>query len=220
MKNTNSAILIENLKDLVNGNLPGLAAQQKMSPTNRNHTTKNHNPKEAIDSSVLVLLYSKNNELYIPFIQRTSGKGKHSGQISFPGGKCEPTDADYTATALRETQEELGITTKNITIIGNLTELYIPVSNFMVYPVLAYIETIPPFNASPSEVENIIEMPVKQLLHDSNIDEFSFTTNGFFVTAPYFKAKGHKIWGATAMILSELKELLDNLNLLSERNNA
>ncbi len=213
MKNTNS-IIIENLKDLVNDNLPGFKAQQKMSPTNRNHTTKNHNPKDAVNSSVLVLLYQKNNELYIPFIQRTSGKVKHSGQISFPGGKCEPTDADYTATALRETQEELGITTKNITPIGNLTELYIPVSNFMVYPVLAYTEIVPQFKANPSEVENIIEMPVKQLLHDSNVDEFSFTANGFFVTAPYFKAKGHKIWGATAMILSELKELLSNLNTL------
>ncbi len=208
IKNINWKKLIENLQDMVNNNLPGFEAQKKMSPSNRNHISKKHNASHAVDSSVLLLLYPKNNQLYIPFIQRTSGKIKHSGQISFPGGKCEPYDANYIATALRETHEELGIEPENITIIGNLTKLYIPVSNFMVYPILAYTKTAPKFQANPEEVAEIIEMPVAQLLHDSNVDEFSFTNDGFFVTAPYFKAKEHKIWGATAMILSELKALL------------
>ncbi len=199
--------IILQLQKAVN-QLPGEEAQKKMSPSNRNHTSIQYDSNSAKESSVLLLLYEKDNKLYLPFIQRTSGKIKHSGQISFPGGKCEPSDADYTATALRETFEELGVNPKTVTIIGELTKLYIPVSNFMVYPILAYTTTKPQFKANPKEVESIIEMPVAELLHDNNIDEFSFSTNGFFITAPYFKAQGHRIWGATAMILSELKAML------------
>ncbi len=207
----NIDIIIENIKREIQAELPGFKAQKKMSPSNRHHSLKQHDEKEAIDSSVLILLYEKNNQLYIPFIQRTSGNIKHSGQISFPGGKCEPTDTDYHATALRETYEELGIDSNQITIIGDLTKLYIPVSNFMVYPVLAYTKTAPTFQPNMAEVASVIEMPVAQLLDQNNIGEFSFTANGFFITAPYFDAKGHKIWGATAMILSELKAILDQL---------
>lgn len=209
---TNTITEIQNfatsLQAIIEKGLPGFEAQKKMSPSIREHILNPHDKKLAKDSGVLLLLYRKNNRIYIPFILRTTGKIKHSGQISFPGGKCELSDADYTATALRETYEELGVDPHKVNIIGRLTELYIPVSNFMVHPIIGYTDMPPKFCPNPSEVANIIEVPVNELLHDSNIDKFNFTTNGFNVTAPYFNGKGHKIWGATAMILSELKELL------------
>ena len=188
--------------------LPGFDAQKIMSPSIRDHALKTSDPTIARDSSVLLLFYPKNGQLHLPFMKRTKGSTSHSGQISLPGGKYEESDENRTVTAIRETNEELGVDSESINVLGSLTELYIPVSNFMVLPVLGYCEKRPDFNLNEFEVEEIIEMPVSQLLAEENISEYTIEKNGFNILAPYFDAKGHKVWGATAMILSELREIL------------
>jgi len=202
------------LNDELNKGLPGFDAQNLMSPSIRDHALKKSDPAIARDSSVLLLFYPKNGQLYLPFIKRTTGNTSHSGQISLPGGKCEESDANRTITAIRETNEELGVDCKKIKILGFLTELYIPVSNFMVLPVLGYCEKRPNFKLNEFEVEHVIEMSVSQLLSKENISEFTFDKNGFKIFAPYFQAQEHKIWGATAMILSELRELFLRASLI------
>ncbi|MCY1634496.1 NUDIX hydrolase [Marinifilum sp. D737] len=197
----------QQLNNELNNGLPGFGAQKIMSPSIREHALKTSDPSIARDSSVLLLFYPKDGQLYLPFIKRTSGNTSHSGQISLPGGKYEESDSNRTVTAIRETNEELGVDCKKIKILGFLTELYIPVSNFMVLPVLGYCKQRPDFKMNPFEVEEVIEMPVQQLLSKENISKFSFTKNGLTINAPYFNAKGHKVWGATAMILSELREV-------------
>ena len=197
----------ERLSNELNNGLPGFDAQKKMSPSIREHSLKKNDPSTAKDSSVLLLLYPKNNRLYLPFIKRTSGGISHSGQISLPGGKFEEEDLNRTMTAIRETNEELGVDYKKIKVLGFLTELYIPVSNFMVLPVLGYCSQRPDFKINSFEVEEVIEIPLQHFFSTENISEFSFTKNNFEINAPYFDAKGHKVWGATAMILSELREI-------------
>ncbi|MCT4603247.1 MAG: CoA pyrophosphatase [Marinifilum sp.] len=205
---------IRQLNEELNKGLPGFEAQKLMSPSIRKHALKKSDPSIAKDSSVLLLFYLKNGQLHLPFIKRTSGNTSHSGQISLPGGKYEESDSNRTVTAIRETNEELGVDCKKIKILGFLTELYIPVSDFMVLPVLGYCKHCPEFKMNPFEVEEVIEMPVQQLLSTKNISEFSFTKNNLTINAPYFDAKGHKIWGATAMILSELRELFLRADLI------
>lgn len=195
------------LNDDLNNELPGFEAQKLMSPSIRDHALKTSDPSIARDSSVLLLFYLKNGQLHLPLIKRTTGNTNHSGQISLPGGKYEESDANRTITAVRETNEELGVDCKKIKILGFLTELYIPVSNFMVLPVLGYCEKRPDFKLNEFEVEEIIEMPVAQLFAEDNISEFIIEKNGFKIHAPYFPANEHKVWGATAMILSELREI-------------
>ncbi|PKQ61455.1 hypothetical protein BZG02_16000 [Labilibaculum filiforme] len=202
------------LNNQLNIGLPGFDAQNIMSPSIRDHALKTSDPSLARDSSVLLLFYPNNGQLYIPFMKRTTGNTNHSGQISLPGGKYEESDENRTITAIRETNEELGVDCDQIKILGFLTELYIPVSNFMVLPVLGYCEKRPDFKLSEFEVEEIIEMPISQLLAKENIANFSFTKNGFEIHAPYFQAKEHKIWGATAMILSELREIIRRAGLI------
>ncbi len=198
----------------LNNGLPGFDAQKIMSPSIRDHALKTSDPSIARDSSVLLLFYPKNGQLYLPFIKRTTGNTSHSGQISLPGGKYEESDENRTTTAIRETNEELGVECETIKILGSLTELYIPVSNFMVLPVLGYCEKRPDFNLNEFEVEEIIEMPVSLLLAAENISEYTIKKNNFNILAPYFDAKGHKVWGATAMILSELREMLLRAGLI------
>ncbi|MDQ2179305.1 CoA pyrophosphatase [Marinifilum sp. D714] len=204
----------QQLNNELNNGLPGFDAQKIMSPSIREHALKTSDPSIARDSSVLLLFYPKDGQLYLPFIKRTSGNTSHSGQISLPGGKYEETDSNRTVTAIRETNEELGVDCKKIKILGFLTELYIPVSNFMVLPVLGYCKQRPEFQMNPFEVEEVIEMPVQQLLSKENILKFSFTKNDLTINAPYFNAKGHKVWGATAMILSELREIFLRAGLI------
>ncbi len=200
--------------ELKNG-LPGFDAQKKMSPSIREHALKKSDPNIARDSSVLLLFYPKEGQIYLPFIKRTTGNTSHSGQISLPGGKTEKSDTNRTATAIRETNEELGVDSKKIKILGSLTELYIPVSNFMVLPVIGYCEEKPDFKLNQFEVEEIIEMPIQKLLSIDNINEFNFDKNGMTIHAAYFNAKGHKVWGATAMILSELREIFLRAGLIN-----
>lgn len=199
---------IEELIKMLNGPLPGEEAHSLMAPTARFTGNRMPDPAKARPSSVLILFYWKNNRWFIPFIQRPVYDGVHSGQISFPGGKREYGDPDHVYTALRETHEEIGVAPKQIKHLGALTPLYIPNSNFYVYPQVGWTDVEPSFVPDPTEVDEVIEVSVDRLLDDRYIKRFSCKINQTTISAPYYDAGGKKIWGATAMIVSELVELI------------
>jgi len=168
--------------------------------------------KNAKESAVLILHYEKNNEVFLALIQRTIYEGKHSGQISFPGGKKELNDKSLKETALRETFEEIGIEPKNIEILAELTHLHIPVSNFLVYPFVGELNCSPTFIKQEKEVEQIIEVKLSDILNTKNIieKEILWKEKNITFKTPAYKVNGIEIWGATAMILSEYLEIINN----------
>jgi 8-oxo-dGTP pyrophosphatase MutT (NUDIX family) len=203
------------LKEHLQSDLPGLYAQNKMSPSVRFTGKIPPSNKLTRESSVLILLYPKDNEIFIPFIQRPTYNGVHSGQVSLPGGKQEPTDSNLLQTALRETNEEIGINIEDINIIGKLSHIHIPNSNFNVWPYVGYTTITPIFFPDPIEVKSIIEAPLHKLLKPTTIEFFERKINGHTIKAPYFNINNYQIWGATAMIVSELIDIIQNNNLIA-----
>jgi 8-oxo-dGTP pyrophosphatase MutT (NUDIX family) len=205
--------LIEKLKTRLQQPLPGKAAHLQMVPFVRlTDYEKGYNLTEARKSSVLILLYPNSNETYIPFIQRPVYSGVHSGQIGLPGGKMEPEDASLTQTALREAQEEIGIDPQTVNLLGELSDVYIPPSNFLVKVIIGYSTQKPDFLRDEKEVEEIVEINLKELLDDAIIDEQSvINSQELQFTAPCYLINNKVIWGATAMMLSELRWIMNEL---------
>lgn len=191
--------------------LPAEAAHHKMAPSERILFLENLdidalNPKIA---AVMMLLYPKNGVTHLALIVRNSYAGVHSAQIAFPGGKYEQTDANYQLTALRETHEEIGIHPDKIEIIRGFTSLYIPPSNFKVYPFLGICKEEIEFILDPIEVAGIIELSLTDFFADElQINAEVNTSYAKTIETPAYKIKNHIVWGATAMMLSELKEVL------------
>lgn len=133
----------------------------------------------------------------------------HAGQISLPGGKREPGDSNLAETALRESREEVGVAQENVRILGKLSDLYIPPSRFLVTPFVGFCEKRPDFMKDPAEVDEIIEIKLSDLLSDQAVQVKKHKIGlGIHIKAPSFVVNGHVIWGATAMILSEFKEVI------------
>jgi 8-oxo-dGTP pyrophosphatase MutT (NUDIX family) len=195
---------------LKNEKLGGLDAQFLMAPKlrlkyNQDKITAS-NPRKA---AVLALFYpNKENKTCLLLTQRASYKGTHSAQISFPGGKTEVSDENLQETALRETLEEVGVQPLSVEIIRELTDVYIPPSNFLATPFIGFTKEKPSFVLN-HEVEKEIEILVSDLLDDTNITSVNLTTSYLKkVDVPCFKINNHIVWGATGMMLSEIKELL------------
>jgi 8-oxo-dGTP pyrophosphatase MutT (NUDIX family) len=194
--------------------LPGEEAQRQMLPelsdTLRFHYTSREHAREG---SVLILFYQKSGLWHFPLIKRPVYAGVHSGQVAFPGGKRDPEDNDRIVTALRETEEEIGVARAKVEVIGALTELFIPVSNFRVLPVVGVMHEVPAFVPDAQEVDGVLEAPVEDLLHPANIKSRPITTSQrITLQAPYFALCGEVVWGATAMMLSELAMVLKEIN--------
>ncbi|MGB0895780.1 MAG: NUDIX hydrolase [Flavobacteriaceae bacterium] len=192
--------------------LPGIDAQFKMAPEIRKKLGKTinvaeRNPKHA---AVLALLCpDENNEVKMVFMLRKTYQGVHSNQIGFPGGKLEDTDANLKAAALRETHEEIGVAANDITVLRELTDVYIPPSNFLVTPFLGIVSKPPYYILEEKEVERIIEIPLQHVLSDDFVSTKIITTSyAKDLEVPVFKFQDEVIWGATAMMLSEIKDLL------------
>lgn len=186
--------------------LSGIQSHLKFAPKTHFQQPDSITPKKA---AVLALFYPDNdNNTCILLTKRASYKGTHSAQISFPGGKTTQEDTSLKRTALRETYEEVGIASNKIEIIRALTNVYIPPSNFLVTPFIGYSTKNPSLNIN-HEVEAIISVRIESLLNDQHTTNFninnSYLTN---VDVPCFKFRNHIIWGATAMILQEIKTLL------------
>jgi 8-oxo-dGTP pyrophosphatase MutT (NUDIX family) len=193
--------------------LGGLDAQFKLAPKLRTKYTEDNiaslNPKKA---AVLALFYPDNEEnARILLTLRASYEGTHSSQISFPGGKIELHDNSLKDTALRETYEEVGIEQNKITVFKEMTNVFIPPSNFLVKPFLGYTDSIPNFEKN-HEVAKIIEVKLTDLLNDSSITSTKLSTSyAKKMIVPCFMLNDYVVWGATAMMLSEIRELFKNL---------
>jgi len=198
----------ERLREELKKDLPGTEAQYKMAPGLRLRIKPNTFLKKA---AVLILLYPNGDSLSTVFIRRPKYVGMHSGQISLPGGKMEQNDFDLAATALRETKEEIGINCNDVEILGKLSQLFIPVSNMLVFPVIGYIAYKPVFYPQQGEVVELIETPVKEFLRPGVIQDKIKIIRFTRAIVPFYNIHGHHIWGATAMIISEFTELLQRI---------
>lgn len=195
--------------------LPGEQFHLKMAPLERLLELKKQ-AREANKSrkaAVLVLFYpSENNETRFVLILRKTYKGVHSAQVGFPGGKWEEGDIDFQATALRETQEEVGIPEEHIQVLKKLTEIYIPPSNFFVQPYLGTTHRKPAFVLQEEEVEAIIEVPFTEFMDEGvKITKALTTSYANEIEVPAFLLQHHVVWGATAMMLNEVREMLKQL---------
>jgi 8-oxo-dGTP pyrophosphatase MutT (NUDIX family) len=198
---------IEELKNALTPPLPGAPAHDMLAPEHRKTLiTQNYDVANAQLSSVMVLFYPNENGMPgIIFTKRVEYKGVHSGQISFPGGKAENIDSDLFATAYRETEEEIGLERSMITTIGVLSELYVPPSNFIIFPVVGVLSKYPLFRPDPKEVAEILTMPFDFFLKEGAVGTYKVTTHDNMIfQVPGFMIGSNLIWGATAMILSEL----------------
>lgn len=185
------------------------AAHVLMAPSIRGRTRPAGMPGEARVSSVLLLLYCRHDELCLVLTRRRDDLNSHAGQVAFPGGSKEQHETTE-ATALRETYEEVGVPPTAVTIIGRLESIWIPPSDFFVYPFVGWVENGArlTFKPAASEVAEILEVPVAHLLNPDTIKEGTIQRDDFFFTVPYFDVEGHMVWGATAVMLSEFVERL------------
>jgi 8-oxo-dGTP pyrophosphatase MutT (NUDIX family) len=189
--------------------LPGINAQYKLVPSGRakpdlEHIKHARNPRYA---GVLALFYPIENVPHVVLMKRTTYPGVHSGQISFPGGQKEHFDHDIIATALREADEEVGIQEPDVQVVGSLTEVYIPPSNFLVTPVIGLQFDQPSFKADKTEVDSILEVPFHQFLLPENLLRAKVEAGGYTLQVPSYHVQNEVIWGATAMMISELTHL-------------
>ncbi len=205
--------LVGKLKEEISKPLPGLKAQLQMSPNVKGIKEKYVTPREdARKSGVLILLYKDENDvLKFPLIKRASYNGAHSGQISLPGGKMEEGE-NYEQTALRETEEEIGVPSNDIITLGYLTKFYVWVSNFIVQPVIGYIDYIPDFKPDLHEVEDVIPASLSDFIDDQKVErKIIRTSKGYEIDAPFYNIEEQVVWGATAMMLSEFREILKRI---------
>lgn len=191
---------LEKLKARLKLPLPGREAQFRMAPTFRPTMDESGISQKA---GVIILLYLKANKLYFPLIERPIYNGAHSGQISLPGGKMEIYDNNLIKTALRECEEEVGIKANTVNVLGKLSELFIPVSKFEVFPVVGFLDQSPEFMPQPQEVSSIIDVPLSMLLKESTLERKQVIYNGQDEFIPFYNIMEKMVWGATAMILSE-----------------
>lgn len=205
--------ITERLRQRLLQPLPGLTAQEKMM--GRVVTMPLKVPDNARLSAVLCLLFPVNGELNVLLMKRREDKTAHSGQVSFPGGSKDAEDEDLKATALREAWEEVGIHSSDIDVLGALTPLYIPVSNFHVFPFVAFAEKRLDYNLSQNEVSYTIEVPLASLFHMERktlTDVISPAIPGVIRQVRAYKLEdGTIIWGATAMMLSELEAVFEEI---------
>lgn len=193
--------------------LPGEAAQFKMSPivNSVKYRIPSVDPKVAC---VMALLHPKQEELYVTFIKRAIShpEDKHGGQIGFPGGKLEEEDESLMMCALRETEEEIGVPIADIEVIGGLSSLYVFASDFMVHPFVGYLEYNPRYIPQQEEVAGIYEVPLRVLIDPAyKVSKKVRLSEGIYREAPGYNIDGDFLWGATAMISSELEDVLQRV---------
>ena len=199
------------LKSALDKKLPGEMAHVDLMPINRPFSQEAL--KRATDyrkSAVGLVLYKEANSIRCVLIQRTNYDGTHGGQISFPGGKMDAIDIDLEHTAKRECMEEIALDPARIKTIGLLSEVYIPVSKFLVQPYIFYVESLPELKPDEREVDEIFSFEIETLLDESRIKriDLKFRNGLNQKDVPYFDIENKVVWGATAMILSEFKAVL------------
>jgi 8-oxo-dGTP pyrophosphatase MutT (NUDIX family) len=190
--------------------LPGREAQLRMAHITRRMYVDA--PVGARQAAVLLALFQKNADWHVVLIQRNANdRDQHGGQLGFPGGKAEPTDGSMLATALREAEEEVGILREQVKVLGGMTELYIPVSNFQVHPYLGFLDAPPVYQLQVEEVHAVLEVPLShfQMPGTRGVTDIRINPQITLKNVPYFDLQGRVLWGATAMMLNELMEMVE-----------
>jgi 8-oxo-dGTP pyrophosphatase MutT (NUDIX family) len=201
--------LVERLEERLKQPLPGARAHEPLRATPSGLIKpKFEHALPPKPGSVLILLYPEGGSLKFPLTKRHEYVGAHSGQVSLPGGKAEPGE-DAIETALREAEEEIGISRTHVKVIGQLSQFFVIPSNFMVTPVVAYAEQKPIFTPQTSEVMKIIHVDMAALLRDDAVRTKEILAAKMYpMLAPHFEIEGEIVWGATAMMLNELRMVL------------
>jgi 8-oxo-dGTP pyrophosphatase MutT (NUDIX family) len=203
--------LAERLRRRLANPLPGESAHAQVSHQERKDFFSNNRvPDDAVSSSVLIMLYMDGDEIRFPLIRRAVDGHVHSGQIGLPGGRRDESDEDEADTALRELEEEIGVDRNSVELLGRLSELYIPPSNFKVYPYVGIHRGSPAFVTDPREVDHVIEAGLSEFFYPENLRQHRIVLrSGREIDTPAFIYKGHTVWGATAMMLNELRWLIE-----------
>ncbi len=191
--------------------LPGEEAQLKLAPMARINELRDIDieKRKPNHAGVMAVFYPEGDITSFVLILRKTYKGVHSNQVGFPGGRVEPEDQNLTETALRETEEEVGIPQEKIEVIRELTRLYIPPSNFWVQPFIGLMHEKPVLIPQESEVEDIMEVKLSDFLNEENLVSEKLTTSyATNIDVPAFRLNDRIVWGATAMMLSEIQEML------------
>ena len=192
--------------------LPGIAAQIKLAPRYRIESLRATPPADARAAGVLILLYPFDGAWHFPLMKRVEDGLVHGGQISLPGGSQEPGES-LRETALREACEEIGAGCAEVEVLGQLSTIYIPPSNFLVTPTVGCVDRRPDFQCDPREVAELIEVPLSTLLDRDVVKREPWSLRGVTVEVPFFQIDSYKVWGATAMILSEFSMLLAGMDV-------
>ncbi len=208
--NITNDVWVKRIFRTLNNILPGPVAHAQMLPAN--FKPKNHISSNTRNSAVIILLQLKaDKKWYLTMIKRASYEGHHSGQMAFPGGKKDINDIDLKATCIRETFEEIGIKYIEYQIIGNLSPVYVHVSDINIYPFLAVTDKILNYNIN-QEVEKVFEFNFNDFLEQKNKKETTIHIKESEVKVPCFEIENNIIWGASAQIISELIEITKDLN--------
>ena len=196
---------IQQLAKNLTGELPGMTVQSAMSPAGTDTSKYYDVPGDAKKAAVMLLLYEKNDDWHTAFIKRTFNQNdRHSGQISFPGGRLENQDASLEACAIRETNEEIGIDQSSIEVLGQMSNLYVFASDYLVFPFVGYIKDLTSFVRQPSEVEEVLQIPMSYLTRHDIIKTKSMNLGKYHLRhVPYYDLYGEILWGATAMMVAE-----------------
>lgn len=210
----NRSNIISAIRENTKHRLPGEAAHSDLMPVNRPYSSQVR--EQAADyrqSAVALILYEEQGELMSLLIQRPTYIGVHSQQIALPGGKRDLSDPDIEFTARRECMEEIAIPMERLELIGRMTDVYIPVSKFIVSPHIFTIDALPELVPDAREVDEIIPFPVARLLENDSIQHTDIPIGKGLVQkrVPYFAIENRVVWGATGMILSEFRAILRQL---------
>ena len=209
----NSMLLTkQELKHKLSKPLPGIRSHLKMAPQHRAEQFASYHEgiKHAKKSAVLMLFYNESDESKMIVIRRSNYVGVHAGQIAFPGGRYEDEDINVQTTALREIHEEIGIPEDKIEIVGRLSDIYVPPSNFLISVFVGYLDEKPMYKIEEREVDEVIEVPFGDFFKPGLIKEKEFFVSSLNASskAPYFDVTNAEIWGASAMVISEFLDVM------------